>query len=387
MSSPSAPRALVSVAVVFFVNGAVYGSWVPRLPEVRIRAGLSIAGLGLTLSAAALLAIAATFGAGRLVDRVGSRAAVVGAGVFAVLALVGIGLARHAAVLVAALAVVSAGDVVQDVAMNVQAARLSGHRTTPVMNRLHGLWSLGTVAGGLTAVRLAASGVSVPTHLVATSGILAATTFVAAPGLLTDDEPAHSPARRSRPRRVGTAGLGLAVLGFLAIAIEMIPADWSAVRLVEDLEASPATAGLGFGAFSIGMLVGRMGGDELVRHVGAHRAITLGTVISAVGLTVAWFSTGPGAAIGGFAAAGLGAAPAFPQIYGWAARTEGLGPGAGIAAMTTGQRVGALLLPALVGALADTTALGVGAAAAIVTIPAAVALVVAVWHPSVASGR
>ena len=44
-------------------------------------------------------------------------------------------------------------DVLVDVSMNMQASWLSARRHTPVMNRLHGLWSLGTVVGGRTGGR------------------------------------------------------------------------------------------------------------------------------------------------------------------------------------------------------------------------------------------
>ena len=47
-------------------------------------------------------------------------------------------------------------DIFIDVAMNVQGSALSARRHAPVMNRLHGLWSLGSVAGGVTTVVLAA---------------------------------------------------------------------------------------------------------------------------------------------------------------------------------------------------------------------------------------
>lgn len=49
-------RALRSIAVQFFVNGALFASFVPRLPEIRDRVGISVAGVG------ALLSIAGVFG-------------------------------------------------------------------------------------------------------------------------------------------------------------------------------------------------------------------------------------------------------------------------------------------------------------------------------------
>ena len=39
-------RALRAVAVQFFINGALFASFVPRLPEIRDRVGISVAGVG-----------------------------------------------------------------------------------------------------------------------------------------------------------------------------------------------------------------------------------------------------------------------------------------------------------------------------------------------------
>ena len=374
ISEPRGNR-VAAVATVFFANGAVYGSWVPRLPEIRQRVDISLAETGVVLSGAATLALVATLVAGRLSDRFGSRRAVVVSGLTAVLALVGVGAARHPLALVVALAVVSASDVVQDVAMNVQAARLNRRRAVPIMSRLHGLWSLGAVVGGLVAARLAAASISLVGHLTAVALLLAVVTLAAAPSLSpVDDVEPDREGSVPPSRQFGRAGSGLALLGFLAIAIELNPADWSALRLVDDLDASAGPAGLAFGVFSAGMLVGRFGGDAVVHRVGADRALVGGVALAGVGIALGCLAGSVSGAIAGFALAGVGVGPVFPQIYATAAATPGFGAGLGIALMTTGQRVGSLVLPLAVGLVADLDGVTVGGAVAIVTLPCAVAL-------------
>jgi fucose permease len=376
MTEPPTPRALVSVATMFFVNGAVYGSWAPRLPEIRERAGLSLSELGVVLSAAALFALTCTLWVGILVDRVGSRRATGVAGVSMVLGLAVIGLADSPVRLAVALALVTGADVVMDVAMNVQVTQVSEARSTPIMSRVHGLWSLGTVLGGVVAAPMAAASVSLTAHLSITALLLGATIVAAVPGLLrVDRSPAagHLPGTGRQARR---AGAPLVLLGFLAISMELISADWSALRQVEDLGTAPATAGFAFAAFSAGMLVGRFSGDSLVARLGARGTVNAGGVLAAVGIAVGMLAPDASISTAGFAAAGLGVAPAFPQIYAAAARTPGLGAGTGIAFMTTGQRIGALVFPFAVGALADTDALAVGQAAALVTLPCVAGLLV-----------
>ena len=60
MTSPPVPtefsardhRALASVAMQFFMNGAAFASFVPRLPELRTRIGVSLDGLGVLMTVA-----------------------------------------------------------------------------------------------------------------------------------------------------------------------------------------------------------------------------------------------------------------------------------------------------------------------------------------------
>ena len=47
--SPSTRHSALAIAVLFFVNGATFSNWLPRIPEIRDRLGLGNAGLGATL--------------------------------------------------------------------------------------------------------------------------------------------------------------------------------------------------------------------------------------------------------------------------------------------------------------------------------------------------
>ena len=51
--TPSVTRSRLAVATVFFVNGAVLATWVPHIPEVKARHGLTDGGLGFVLLAMA----------------------------------------------------------------------------------------------------------------------------------------------------------------------------------------------------------------------------------------------------------------------------------------------------------------------------------------------
>ncbi len=367
-------RALLSVAVQFFVNGALFASFVPRLPEIRDDIDVSTATLGALLSFGALAGLIGSAAVGPLVGRFTTRRVLVGAAVAMCISLTVIGFATTAAVLLIGLAGMSVFDVLVDSSMNMQASWISGRRSTPVMNRLHGLWSLGTVVGGFASTRLAAAGLSLRWHLVGVSVLLGLVLVFVGRGLLCDDEhpPPENISSDDLPRRTSQARttlLLLAIAGGSSLAMEMTSSDWAAFRLSDDFGAPPGIAGLAFVAFTAGMTVGRFGGDAMVVRFGQRRVADVGIAMTIGGLATAAFMPNRWVVMLAYLVAGLGVATQFPKLYDDAARYRGR-PGAGLGALTAGSRVSMLVTPVLVGSLA-ATALSVGAATAIVTLPAA----------------
>lgn len=373
-------RALRSVAVQFFANGATYATVVPRLPELRDRVAISIGALGVVLMIGSAAGVVGTLMAGRVIGRVGSRRVMIFGAVASIAFLPVIGFATTPVVLTLGLVGLLFFDVFIDVAMNVQGSALSARRHTPVMNRLHGLWSLGTVTAGAATVVLLRAGVDAPTQLTVTALVLVAVLMFVAPGLLHRDEApelAEAAAEAAAPRRraLGRASLLLAVGGATAMAIEITNGDWASFRLADDLGAAPGVAGLAFLAFTTGMTTGRLGGDFVQVRVGQVRLVELAAVVAGVGAVLATLVPSGAVSVVGFLVAGAGTSVLFPQLYDRAARSPGP-PGSGFASMLIGQRTAAVLTPFVVGALADTEAFGVGQAMALVVLPCAVVVFV-----------
>ena len=379
-------RALRSVALQFFANGTVYATVIPRLPDIRERVDISIGALGLVLTLAAVASLVGTVLTGRVIARVGSRRVMIYGAASSIAFLPVIGFSTGPVLLVVALFGLLFFDIFIDVAMNVQGSALSARRHTPVMNRLHGLWSLGSVTGGVITVLTLRAGVSTPVHLTTMAILLIVALAFVAPGLLRRDESnelddAAAVGSRTMQRWLGTASLLLAVGGAMAMAIEVTNGDWAAFRLGDDLAARPSVAGLAFLAFTSGMTVGRLSGDWLQVRVGPTGLFRLSALIAGSGSMVATLVPNVAISVAGFMVAGLGTSVLFPQLYDRAARSPGP-PGSGFASMLIGQRGAGLLAPLLVGWLADTDALDVGQAMAIVTLPAALAVFATTFIPT-----
>ena len=366
-------RALKSVAVQFFANGATYATIIPRLPEIREQVDISISTLGLVLTVGSIASLIGSVFAGRVTAHIGSRRVMIFGGVMSVAFLPIIGFATSPIVLALALFGLLFFDIFIDVAMNVQGSALSARRHTTVMNRLHGLWSLGTVAGGLLTVILLRNDVSTEVQLTAVAIVLIGALLFVAPGLLHRDDAPELDDQAADARlhfgRVGVASVLLGIGGAMAMAIEVTNGDWASFRLGEDLGASAGVAGAAFLAFTAGMTAGRLSGDWVQVRVGPVRLIRLATAVMAVGGVLALLISSVPVSLVGFLVSGLGTSVLFPQLYDRAARAPGP-PGSGFAFMLVGQRGAGVATPILVGALADTEMFGVGQAMAIVVLPA-----------------
>lgn len=179
----------------------------------------------------------------------------------------------------------------------------------------------------------------------------------------TGDISAAPHANWVRPERgvVGLAGIAL-----FCMLVEGAMVDWSGLYLTTS-GVSIAFASVGFGAFSISMILGRLGGDLIVRAIGRRNIVIWGSLIAVAGLIPAVAVPQDAAIVFGFAAVGLGLSNTVPAVFSSSARKASTAA-AGIAATATagyaGLVVGPILIGAVAGALNLRTAISVMVAAA-----------------------
>jgi predicted MFS family arabinose efflux permease len=358
------------VALLFFVNGVVVGSWLPRLPELRDRLGIDLSALGLTLALGGLGSLIGSSLSGLVVGRFGARrtAVIAGATVYVVLPLIAV--APVALVLALVLAIIGFIDAQADVGMNAVGVRVEEAVGRSVMTRLHGLWSLGTLIGSGFSALAVLVGIDMGIQLLIVSLIGLGTALYAA-RLIPETAP-----RRREGERSGRLALGLMLAGAFAVFIEGAPFDWSALFLVDVTGTGEALAGTGVIVFTGGMLIGRLAGDHVVDRFGAIPTLYSGIVISVL---ACFFVVGLQTVVTsliGFAVWGLGISVALPVLYKLAGSHRSFGEGSGLAALTVGTRLGFMVAPALIGVAATAWTLPV-ALGVIVTL-AAVATLLAI---------
>ena len=344
----------LAIGVMFLVNGIAFGSWVPRLPEVRDSLDIGDAALGLTLLGAGIGGTVMSLVSGRIVDRVGTRPAVVATSVALSLLIPLVAVAPSAPVLFAALLAIGAIDGLTDVAQNSQALEVQGRISRSILTRMHAAWSIGALSGGVVASLAAAAEVSFTGQLVATAVLLAVTTLVARRWLLPSVARSRHEVSAGRVRVPGARLALLFGMGMVAILAEMPPTEWASLLMAERFDLSVGAAGFGFVAFASGMVLGRLGGDVVVDRVGAERARRRSSLLAAAGIATVAVSPVPAVAWLGLLVAGAGASTLFPLTIRRASDMS-IGSSMGVASFTSGTRAGMLAGSPLMGLLSETT--------------------------------
>src|SRR5262245_2741762 len=311
MRSPE--RAAVGAA--FLIHSTVSGTWAPRLPAIKSSLDLSDGELGTALVGLAVGLLVGTRIAGAQVDRFGSRPVMrVGFPILCATLLLP-ALAGSLVTLFLALLALGLLSGFLDVARNAQGIEVERHLERPLLNGLHGLWSVGLGIGAAGAALAAAAGLDPLAHFAIVGAALAAASLVSMRRLLPT--PAHRIRESAELGRVPwTAALALlGVIAFCSFAGEGAASDWSAVYLAQELSASAGLAAVAFAAFATAMAISRFAADSLRARFGPVALVRGGALVAAGGLLLGLVVHEPAAAIAAFAVLGLGLAPIVPTAF------------------------------------------------------------------------
>jgi fucose permease len=349
------PRA--ATTGVFFVNGAIVGSWVAQIPWAQERFDLSKSLMGLVLLAMSVGVILAFPVAGQLIVRRGSRRMVALGGTFCCAALVPVLLMPEPALLAVALFVLGTGSATMDVSMNSHGVAVEKTLRRPIMSSLHAGWAF----GGMFGAGFAAAGtvLDVDARLVTATAaalmlaLLAACLRRIGAGSAAEGEAAPAFALPSRGVVV------LAVIAFLVMITEGAMGDWGGIYLRQDAGAAAGLAALAFAAFAAGMTVGRLVGDAVTHRFGPLAVLRGGALLTGIPLTAFLVLGTPGTGLIGLFLVGLGVANGVPLMFSAAGRQPDTPPGPGIAAVSSMGSLGFLAGPPFIGFLADAVSLPV----------------------------
>ena len=251
-----------------------------------------------------------------------------------------------------------------DNAMNAQAVEAEQRIGKSIMSGLHGLWSVGVLAGALVGSLSAHAGVdprvqfTIVAAVAAGGGVLACSWFAGG-------RPVGAAAEVVVPRFAWPHGVLLLIglVGFASIFVEFAANDWSAVFMHWVLHANQAEAALATGVFAGSMAAGRLSGDALVRRIGAGASVRACGVLGAAGCILVAVTPSALVALAGFVLIGLGVSVVVPLVFAAAGRS-GPSPAIGVAGVATVSYGAGMAAPSVMGGVADLSSLRVAFAIA-----------------------
>lgn len=361
------------MGALFLTNGAIFANLLPRYPEIKTDLHLGNAVYGAAVASFSGGALVAGLTAATLIRRFQSaRVAVIGTVALSAF-VIAAGVAGTPLMLAAALFLAGASDSVVDVAQNAHGLRLQRRHGRSIINSLHAVWAAGAILGGLIGAGAIALGIPRGIQLSVVGVLLSAVAVVAyrylLPGPDHDDHPAaHAAAAGARAGpRVYLILLALVLIAIAGATVEDAGSSWATLYLRDSLHTPPALAVSGYIALVGFMFIGRLLGDRLVDRFGEATVARAGGLVAAAGMGAALAFPSIATTIAGFALAGLGVATLVPAAMHGADQLPGLRPGTGLTVVTWLMRVGFFGAPLLVGLVADAAGLRAG----LLAVPAA----------------
>jgi predicted MFS family arabinose efflux permease len=366
-------RARVCTLALFALLGLLTGAWGAHVPSVKARYALDEGQLALALFALAAGAVASLFLAGRVIGWIGPRRTSLLTGLTMAALLGGVLSWPSLPMLLAVLVLLGMALSVHDVAINADGTALERLSGRALMGQLHGMFSVGAMAGAVSVAGMLRLGWSPDAQLAGLAAAVVLGLFGATSGML--DARTAPAGRGGAARFVWPRGV-LLLIGLLILAgmlAEGAMYDWSVLYLQQVVGLPQDRAALGYAAFGGGMAAGRFASDGMRARLPDGLLLRGGAVLAAAGMAIALVLPFQTPAIVGFALMGAGLAPVVPLLYAAASRAPGSTSAAAIAAASSIGYSGMLIGPPLIGVIAHLSSL----AMALWVVVAALALLAA----------
>ena len=245
-------------------------------------------------------------------------------------------------------------------ALNVHASRVEKHTRRVIMNRCHGFWSLGIMAGSFLGsvlesestvwlILIICASASFPLALLLCLGLPSYENVNSAgmsPGLVITQFPAIL--------------IGICFFTFGISMTEGAMANWASVYVKEMLGSEAQGTGYGFGLFAAFVAFGRFFGDSLKIKLGTIKVARIFVTISILGLICLVIANDLWLALAGFALIGLGLSVGFPLAVTAAASIDDKREASYVAFLSLIALIGFLIGPPIIGFLANTTSIKTG---------------------------
>ena len=358
------------VVTAYAGSGLVFATWVSRIPAIRDDLGLTPGEIGLMLLCMSLGSFVSVAVSGLVVLRLGSKLTSRVGSIIQTLGVLILGLGAtvftDTLVVGAGLVLVGLGTGSWNTSSNIEGAAVERALGRHIMPRLHGSFSIGTVAGAGLGALAASLHVPVALHLGVISlavciAVLIGTSHYqadkvnssgamvdlgdsgAVPGtgpipIITAGSNGTSDTNKTTgtasaatklsaetaaaAKKAGKAKIAAAwrdprtlMLGALVLGLglaEGAAGDWVALALVDGYSSTAALGAIGYGIFVSAMTIGRFAGTVVLDKFGRVSVLRVGAALAVIGLGLFVFAPNAEIALAALVFWGLGSALGFP---------------------------------------------------------------------------
>lgn len=339
---------------IFFIQSIVVAMLYMRVPDLQVQAGMDDAQLGIALMGAPVGALSTYSLASRSVEKLGTRSVIMWTCILSAFSAALVTFAPNTPVMFAALSFNGALNSAANVAINVEADRVEAASVNRIMNRCHGIWSIGYLLSSLVAGGLRAIGLAPAFHLWALLPLYAALTIVATGPMREFPAREHSRAATGRAFVMPTMAVcALVAFGLGAELLEGASRVWATIYLRDTFDVFPMVQSSALPALIVTMAAGRLCADRWIDRVGPQRAAGAALFTALVGVLVLVSAQNAYIAIIGFGIAGLGAGIIYPLMLSAAARLGDRPSSENVASVTLLVQLAMLVAPLLIGVIAE----------------------------------
>ncbi|MEL6584329.1 MAG: MFS transporter [Pseudomonadota bacterium] len=350
--SASTPSGRAAALGFFFVNGATFGSWATRIPDVKQRFELSEATLGLVLLAMAIGAVTAFLITANWSERFGSARVSAWTAVGFCLLLPPLAFAGDVVTLAALLFLFGALGGSLDLAMNAYGAEVEARRKTSTMSMLHGFWSLGFGMAAVVGWACYAFEISaIPHFAFMSAAMLVLTFFSTRSGIPAEAEASTPDSEETETRRLTLPLIAMMVVAGSCFLGEGALLDWIAVFAIWRFDVDLAFGASLLAVFSCTMIALRLTGDRIITRLGATFALRASAIAATLGFAALVFAPTPSLLPFGVILAAIGMAMMAPLAFSAAGRSAH--PGFAISRVAVGGYAGLLFGPVIIGGIGE----------------------------------
>ena len=346
----------VRIYSVFFLFALALGGMLSRMADLQHQLGVSESELGLTLIGMAIGSLISLTIASPLIHRLGARwtAFITVFGTAALYALVP--WLPNAVAVFAALFIAGCLAGALEINVNIETDKLEAILGRRIMNRAHGMWSLGFFITALIGAGMRHFEVSIQMHAAIILVIVLAVGLVTMGGITTAQARAGTHTSEHPMFAVPTWGLmPLCLIGIAAFLVEGAGVDWSTIYMRDVFASEPFIGGLGLTLFTLFMAVTRLFIDPVVDTFGPRRVAGTLLVVSGIGVLIVGLSPSETMALIGFALMGAGCSAVYPLAVSAAAQRTDRPAAVNVAAIGQVTFIVFFLAPPLLGFVAQYT--------------------------------